>query len=68
MNWGGDWGESLGFFSYLCTLIYQDIDAKNAANKTQILRINKNVAIFVVKKGLCYVYPSTSAMASFRLE
>lgn len=41
---------------------------KNAVYKTQILRINKNVAIFVVKKGLCYVYPSTSAMASFRLE
>lgn len=40
---------------------------KNAVNKTQILRINKNVAIFVVKKVLCYVYSSTSAMASFCL-
>lgn len=39
-----------------------------AVNKTQILRFNKKVAIFVVKKGLCYVYPSTSAMASFCLE
>lgn len=35
--------------------------------RRKILRINKNVAIFVVKKGLCYVYPSTSAMASFCL-
>ena len=46
-----------------------------AVNKTQKMRFIrrkfcglKKCCYFCGEEGLCYVYPSTSAMASFRLE